>query len=127
MEEAASWYIKASEQHHSLAQYHLALLYAKGSGVEEDKLKSASLMLDSANGGNADAQFAMGILFYRRSVSDPAADPVDCRMEGFKWFHLAGSQNREGARAYCETITRKMTVDDVKTATQRVNDFRPRV
>lgn len=62
---AVFWYGKAAEQGVAAAQNNLALMYAEGRGVAQDKTQAAALWETAARGGHPQAQFNMGLLFYR--------------------------------------------------------------
>eukprot|EP00729_Bicosta_minor_P017680 gene17680-biopygen17232 len=51
-------------QHTPAAQSKLGVMYAKGEGVEQDRIKAAKWFRKSAEAGNAVAQFNLGILYH---------------------------------------------------------------
>ncbi len=62
---AVSWYSKSARQGIAAAQNNLALMYAEGRGVPQNKPQAFALWESSARGGHSHAQYNMGLLFYR--------------------------------------------------------------
>ena len=60
---AASWYRKAAEQKHPLAQLFLAVLYYSGQGVKQDYGEAARWFRGPAEIGNDQAQFYLGWMY----------------------------------------------------------------
>src|SRR5690348_8241893 len=67
-EEAAQWYLKAAEQNHPRAQYHLGLMFLKGRGVPRDHTLFRVWMGRAANLGDAAAQYQFGMREHRLSM-----------------------------------------------------------
>lgn len=77
-EKAVFWYNKSAQQGVAAAQNNLALMYAEGRGVDQNKPEAFALWEAAARGGHPHAQYNMGLLFYRgegveRDVSKAAA------------------------------------------------------
>lgn len=53
------WYEKAAAQNDERAQVNLAVLYAKGNGVEQDYRQAKSWYEKAAAQNSSDAQFAL--------------------------------------------------------------------
>jgi len=60
---AASWYRKATEQHHLIAQPFVGVLYYFGTGVKRDYKKGALWLQAPADNGNHQAQFYLGSMY----------------------------------------------------------------
>ena len=83
--------LKAAEQGDAEAQYHLALKYANGEGVEPDHAKGFEWMRKSAEQGDPAAQFSLYLsyergLFVKRDQAQAA-----------QWFEKANKGLREAA------------------------------
>jgi len=121
--EAASWYLKAAAQSHSMAQFNLGIMYAKGQGVPMDDSKAAMWMRKAADQGDAAAQFNLGIRYYRACIEPTEAAPLNLKIEAYKWLHLSAVQGYHGSAAACERVTLMMTRDDVVDGNNRVAAF----
>ena len=60
---AASWYRKAADQKHLMAQLYLAVLYYSGEGVTQDHREAARWFQAAAASGNDLAQFYLGSMY----------------------------------------------------------------
>ena len=127
-EMAVAWYRKSAAQGIAAAQNNLALMYAQGRGVTQNKPQAYALWEAAARGGHSHAQYNMGLLFYRgegveRDLS-AAADWFGMAAENglaeaqfavaemhrlgvglpqddrkaLGWYQLAGAQGHEAAR-----------------------------
>ena len=63
MDEAVSWYEKATAQENSCAAYRLGKLYLEGKDVPKDVPKAVAYLTESAEQGNQYAQYALGKLY----------------------------------------------------------------
>ncbi len=93
---AAKWLEKASEYGYGIderhaAQYELALMYRYGLGVKQDYEKAVELLTSSAESGNSDAQFNLGIMY------ETARGVDQNRYVARKWFQKAADQRHHGA------------------------------
>lgn len=80
---AVSWYGKAAKQGVAAAQNNLALMYAEGRGVAQNKEQALVLWETAARGGHPQAQYNLGLMFYRgEGVERDSAKAVT-------WFKLA--------------------------------------
>jgi TPR repeat protein len=59
-EEAAKWYSMAAEQNHTGAIQHLAMMTARGMGIEKNEDEAARLFRKGAELGNADCMWGLG-------------------------------------------------------------------
>jgi eukaryotic-like serine/threonine-protein kinase len=61
--DALSWYLKAAQQNWPDAQYRLGYMYEKGYGTDKDVQHAVQLYRSAAEGGYAEAQNLLGILY----------------------------------------------------------------
>jgi len=66
--EAASWYYKAAQHNHPLANNSLAIYYIKGIGMPEDKKKGLELYTKSAEMGWSGAMYNLGIEYLSGNI-----------------------------------------------------------
>ena len=62
---AASWYRKAANQNHLMAQVYLGALLYSGEGVKRDYVEAAHWLQTPADNGNDLAQFYLGVMYGR--------------------------------------------------------------
>ena len=70
MPEAVRWYRRSADQGWAGGQYHLALCYLEGKGVEQDEERGLDLMRSAADQENHDAMFKLASL-YARGIGEP--------------------------------------------------------
>jgi TPR repeat protein len=94
----------------------LAVMYWRGLGVPQNTALAISWILKAAGGGDADAQYLLGLAYYEgKNV------PQDY-VEAHKWFNLAASRfvsNEEGRRKAVhnrEAVAERMTPAQVGEA-----------
>ena len=85
--------IKLAKQGHTLAQFHLAVLYDRGMGVAKNPSKEAYWLEKAALQGHSDAQFNLGVMYYngegvRKDLSKAAY-----------WFEQAALQGHPDAQS----------------------------
>lgn len=132
--QAVFWYSKSAEQGIAAAQNNLALMFAEGRGVTQNKPQALALWEAAARGGHSHAQYNMGLLFYRgegveRDLSAAAnwfgmaaenglaeAQFAVAEMhrlgvglpqddrKALGWYQLAGAQGHEAARAQADRL-----------------------
>jgi TPR repeat protein len=91
--QAALWWHKAAAQNDAEALYNLALVTAKGTGVDQDLGQSVALLLRAAHLGLAPAQARLGLLY--ANGDGVVQDPI----EAHKWFAIAADNGDASARA----------------------------
>ncbi|MBI3775812.1 MAG: sel1 repeat family protein [Gammaproteobacteria bacterium] len=86
---AAIWYRNAAENGHghASAQFRLGQMYANGEGVKLDKEKADALIRKSAEQGNVDAEFQMGL---KSNANKDGAEAV-------KWYGKAAIHENPAA------------------------------
>lgn len=120
LSEVAQWYEKAPRQGHALAQFNLAVMFARGQGVRRDEAVSLECTRRAAQGGDAGAQHLLGRRCHRCSIDRLAADCVKSRIEAYKWFRFAANQGYTGSREACDKMTLQMSREDLTDSNQRV-------
>src|SRR5688572_10449642 len=123
--QAAAWYRKAADQSHALAQFNLAMMYAKGQGMARDDAESVIWFGKAARQGDAGAQFYLGKTCHRASLAGVPEHASESRIEAYKWFHLAAAQGYRGSVTACTPVILGMTHADVAAADRRVAAFVP--
>ncbi|MCX6906204.1 MAG: tetratricopeptide repeat protein [Verrucomicrobia bacterium] len=121
--QAAQWYLKAADQSHALAQFNLGIMYTRGQGVPQDDAQALRWFRKAAQQGDAGAQFNLGLSLHRASVARLQPDPLESKIEAYKWFHLAANQGYQGSIAAFETLTLSLTREQVTDGNQRVAAF----
>ncbi len=89
-EEAVKWYTRSAQQGNMYGQYGLGYMFNNGLGVPRDglnKLRARCLYLLSAKQGNADAQYALYLHFFKTGDHD----------KGNRWYYRALAQGQPGA------------------------------
>jgi TPR repeat protein len=121
--QARVWYQKAADQDHRLAQFNLAQMFALGQGMPESDSMALMWFLRAATGGDSGAQYAMGNRFARACLHEPAQEAAESRIEAFKWFTLAATQNHSDALVRADRATMGMTREEVTEGNRRVKSF----
>jgi TPR repeat protein len=121
--QAAQWYHKAADQNHALAQFNLSVMFASGQGVPQNDTTALMWTRKAAEGGDAGAQFRLGSRYHRTSMDRLQMDSAECRIEAYKWFHLASAQGYKGSAAACERVALCMTREEVADGNQRTAAF----
>ena len=120
---ASQWYLKAAGQNHALAQFNLGMMYASGQGVRQDDVEAGKWFHKAAQQGDAGAQFKLGMSHYRASIWGLSQNALESRIEAYKWLHLAAAQGYQGSALARDSVTRKMTHEDVTEGSHRIAAF----
>jgi len=94
---AASWYRKAAEQKHLLAQLFLGVLFYAGQGVEQDYRQAARWLQAPADSGNAQAQFYLGSMY----AAGTGVEKDDA--EAIRWLAKSAAQRNTSAMGLLAT------------------------
>ena len=115
--QAYNWYKLAAKPGLPTAQCNLGQLYATGRGVRADPAKAAEWYLKAAKQGYPQAQFLLSTaLYFGNGVEQDLAG-------SYQWISLAAAQGYPGARQHQQTIGKKLTPEQFKTANEGVRDF----
>jgi TPR repeat protein len=120
---AAEWYRKASAQHHGLAQFNLGIMYLRGQGVPRDQKLSLTWMARAAQGGDAGAQYELGMRQHRHSLDLTGAEAMELRTEAYKWLRLSAVQGYGDSERGTAAVALDMDHAAVKEATRRADAF----
>ena len=90
--QAVSWYRRAAEQGHGIAQNDLGWMYERGHGIEQSDREAIEWYRKAAEQGDADAQHNLGRM-YKQGRGGEQSDS-----EAVKWFHKATEQGHERAQ-----------------------------
>lgn len=121
--QAAQWYRKAADQDHALAQFNLGVMFARGQGMPQDEATEACWMRKAAEGGDAGGQHNVGLRYHRDSVDTLCRDAMECRIEAYKWLHLAAAQGYGDSLTACQRVTITMTRAEVDEGNRRAAAF----
>ena len=121
--EAMSWYLKAADQNHHLAQFNLGQMFARGQGTERNDSTAVMWIRRAANGGDAGAQFDLGNRYGRSSFAGAEADAGESRIESYKWFKLAAVQGYRNADTRSDSAALHMTREEVTEGDRRIASF----
>jgi len=121
--EAARWYRKAADQDFALAQYNLGVMFALGQGVPQDDASAVGWIRKAAEGGDAGGQYELGVRCHRASVGALRMDPIESRIEAYKWFHLAEAQGYKDSVTACQQVTLTMSRGEVDEGNRRAATF----
>ena len=117
LESAVKWYTKAAQQGLAVAQLNLGRMHAIGRGVKQDHVLAAKWYEAAAEQGLGRAQFLMGAsLYLGKGV------PQDF-VKAYKWINLAAAQGIEAAQEHRQTITDKLTPQQLANAQQETAQF----
>jgi TPR repeat protein len=122
--QAAERYLKAATQGHSAAQFNLGLLYWQGRGVPRSEATALLWLRKAAEQGHAGAQYHMGLRRHRAGKSSPEPEASECRVEAFKWLHLAMAQGHHESRAAREFLALDMTREEVAEGGRRAKAYK---
>ena len=104
--EAASWYEKAAEQGHAVAQYSLGVCYEYGYGVSQDYNQAVYWCEKAAEQGDADAQYNLGVCYAH-------GDGVSKDIKKAKyWWKKAAAQGDEFAIGSLERLEEESLEED---------------
>jgi TPR repeat protein len=121
--EAAQWYLKAAEQNHALAQFHLGIMYLKGQGVPRDQTLSQMWMRRAAELGDASAQYEFGMRQHRLSM-DTGEGAQELKTDAYKWLLLAAAQGYSGSETGCDFVSMDLTHAGVIEGKRRAKIFK---
>jgi TPR repeat protein len=118
--QAMFWYQKAADQNHTMAQFNLGQMYALGHGMPKSDTMAVMWIRRAAAGGDAGAQFDLANRYARASVHGTEMDAAESRIEAYKWFSLAASQEYRNASLQCDSAAMRMSRDELLEGTRRV-------
>lgn len=103
------------------AQYNLALMLAKGQGVEADLQAAFNWFLEAAEGGLGIAQARIAVMY--ASGDGVAADPI----EAHKWFVLAARAGDKSGIANLARSESLLSSGQILEAQRRAGNWKPRL
>ena len=124
--EALPWYEKAAAQNNALAINNLAYLYDEGLGVEQDREKARKLYLKSANLGEAQAMYNLGLMYGSEQLGKP--DPVVAcawTFRAVKYSSGPGSLEYQPAAKNADICKRNLNAKDYESATKLAESWKP--
>jgi TPR repeat protein len=124
-EAAFAWYRRAAERGHGGARVALAMMYRRGEGVERDEGEALRWLRVAAGAGEPDAQYELGLTYYRASLWGRKLDDLDTKLEAYRWLRLAALQGVEGTEGAWEQACLRMTHDEIAAGNRAVESFSP--
>jgi uncharacterized protein len=123
MAQAVSWYSKAAELGHTLAQYNLGVMFSRGQGVTPDAARAAGWMRKAAEGGDAGGQYEVGTHCHHASLDAGLTAATEFRIEAYKWLHLAAAQGYRDSVTACQRVTLSMSRNEFEEGNRRAAAF----
>jgi TPR repeat protein len=123
--QAAHWYQKAANQNHAGAQFNLGVMFATGQGVLRDDALSLVWIRKAAYLGDPGAQNALGMRQWRISLDEKPENARESRIEANKWLRLAAAQGYPNSEVNRDSLTLRMTREDVVEGGRRAAAFVP--
>jgi ankyrin repeat protein len=111
---AASLFQQAADLGHPAAQYYLAMLYEKGTGVSKDLATALKWYRQSATKGYPEAGVVLGN-FYNNGL-EVKQDYV----EAFVWYGVAAAEGHRMADVFRKGVQRKLTASQLPEAEKRL-------
>lgn len=108
---------KAANQGHAGAQNQLGLCFFNGQGVPQDAKRAVHWFYESAERGNSDGQYNLGLRFYRGEGVPPDL------VLAYQWFSLAAKQDHQEAAVNRNTISQKLTPNELGEAQLLVSEW----
>ena len=116
---AMQWYLKAAEQGHGAAQFHLAFIYAQGKGAVRDEAAALMWLRRAAEAGHGGAQYHLGVRLHRASIEKSGREASELRIMSLQWLQRAVAQSCSGAESAREFVLLGMTRPEVKEGERR--------
>jgi hypothetical protein len=118
--EAARWYRKAAEQRDANAQCALGLLNRDGKGVPQDHIEAALWFRKAAEQGHAIAKYGLGLQY-----ENGKGVPQDY-VQAYRWYNEAAAQGMPRADRQRDSLSSRMTRDQIAEAQRLSSNFVPR-
>ncbi|MGH8612737.1 MAG: serine/threonine-protein kinase [Gammaproteobacteria bacterium] len=103
-------FLRAAEQGHAQAQYHLGQMYGRGRGTTQDYEKAFSWLQKAARQGVGDAQHLLCLAYALGRGAVPN------RTQAFAWCKVAIAFGSRDAEAALATISQGMTANNIHSA-----------
>ncbi len=111
------WYRLAADKGYATAQFFLGIMYDDGYGVPEDDTEAVKWWRLAADQGVAVAQSNLGAMY-----ANGNGVPEDY-IEGYARFNVAVALGDEVAKDLKETLTAKMSKEDISAAQKRSKEI----
>ena len=118
--EAVKWVSLAADQGYAEAQNNLGWCYENGVGVPKDYAEAVKWYRLAADQGNSNAQNNLG-LCYDRNQGVPRDDVL-----AYMWFNLAGASGSETGYNNRESISKRMTPEQIAEAQKLSREWKPK-
>jgi TPR repeat protein len=126
--EALLWYEKAAAQNNALAISNLAFMYDQGLGVNQDIERARQLYLKSANLGEAQAMYNLGLMYGSGQLGKQ--DPINAcawTFRALKYSRGVGSLEYKPATENAEFCKRALNETDYESARNLAESWKPSV
>ena len=120
---AVQWYLRAAEQGHCAAQFHLALMCAQGKGVIRNEAAALMWLRRAAAAGHGCAQYHLGVRLHHASKRKIGNEASELRIASLVWLQRAVAQSCSGAESAREFVLLGMTWQEVKEGERRAESF----
>lgn len=113
-----------AEQGDALAQYHLAVCFSNGQGVEQNVSEAAKWYRKAADQGYQRAQVLLGMC-YGRGIGVPKDS-----IEAYKWFNLAAAQglnDSKTAAKYRDWEEKSMSPEQIAEAQKLSREWKAKM
>jgi hypothetical protein len=114
MSQATKLFTQAAARGHPGAQYYLAMIYERGTGVPKDLATALNWYRASATNGFAEAAVVLGN-YYNDGLEVKQDQP-----EAFVWYSVAAGEGHRLAPAFRNSARRKLTARQLAEAEARV-------
>ena len=114
MSQAAKLFGQAAARGHPGAQYYLAMIYERGTGVPKDVAAALDWYRQSATNGYAEAAVVLGNYY------NDGLEVKQDHAEAFVWYSVAAAEGHRLAEAFRNSARRKLTARQLAEAEERV-------
>ena len=108
--EAISWYRKAAEQGHKLAQYNLGSYYENGKGVAQNYEQAVKYYRLAAAKNVTNAQIKLGLAYGQGKGVEQSF------LQAYKWIFIAAQTGNSIAKEALEMTAEYMTQEQIAEA-----------
>ena len=107
-----------AEKGDARAQFHLAIMFYDGEGVEQSLKEAAKWYRKAAEQGHADAQVCLGFCyaFFNQGV------PTDI-LTAYAWYYIAASNGELDGKIRKDNISKDMTAEQIAKAEALVKEM----
>ena len=116
---AATWYLKAAEQGHLVAQSRLGVIYGEGYGVPKNYEISIKWYTRAALQGDAEGQYNVGKGYYEGWLVEKNY------VQAYVWYSLSAAQGNPKARLHMNLLEPRLSPEELAQAKDLATKFKP--